>query len=243
MRRLLRVLFYGTLILIGMGVYFAKKNNKDLVKGNGVVVSDTRASEEFEHIRIGGAFEVMLRQGSGYSVDIEADENLQDHIVTDVSNQTLDIHTEGHIGKFEKMKVTITAPKFSSVETSGGVVLSSDNQLSGTSLKVKASGASKVNLDIAMESIHSEFSGAGDITFSGEAASATVNISGAGKLRAYDLKTHEMHVSISGAGYAEVNADQKLDLNVSGAGKVNYKGNPSDVSKSISGAGHIEAVN
>lgn len=241
MRRFLKMLFYGTLILIGVGVYFAKKNKKDEVKGNGTVTIEQRDVLPFNGVRISGGFEVVLNQGETYTVSIETDENLLENVTTEVHDGILEIQTTGHIGDFSKMKVVITSNEYNMVNTSGGVSLSSGTQLSGKSLEVKASGASKVNLDLLMESVHTDFSGAGDVTLSGEAGITTVDISGAGKLKAFDLKTHEMSISISGAGYAEVNTDQKLDVNVSGAGKVRYKGNPTEIKENISGAGVIDA--
>lgn len=241
MRRFLRMLFYGTLILIGIGVYFAKKNKKDEVKGNGTVSIEQRDVLPFNAIRVSGAFEVVLNQGDTYSVEVETDGNLQENIVAEVHDEVLEIQTTGNIGNFSRMKVVVTSAAYNKVHTSGGVSLSSGTQLNGESLEIKASGASKVNLNVMMESIHTDFSGAGDVTLSGEAGVTTVDISGAGKLKAFELKTHEMSISISGAGYAEVNTDQKLDVNVSGAGKVRYKGNPAEVKENISGAGVVDA--
>ncbi|MDX2245435.1 MAG: head GIN domain-containing protein [Bacteroidia bacterium] len=239
--RFLRILFYGSLILIGIGVYAARKYDKDSVKGNGNVTKEMQTFEAFDGLRVSGAFEVVLNQGDTYAVELEADENLHSNIRYEVSGGILEIKTEGNISRFEKMKVFVTAPAFKTIKTSGGVEISTENTLTGESLELEASGASKADLDVMVQNLRTEFSGAGDVTLSGEAGKTAVILSGAGKLKAFDLKTHEMNVSISGAGYAEVNADQKLELNVSGAGKVRYKGNPAVVNENISGAGSVDA--
>ena len=49
-------------------------------------------------------------------------------------------------------------------------------------------------------------------------------------------------MDISGAGSAEVYASVKLDAEVSGAGTVRYKGNATNVSQHVSGAGSVNKV-
>jgi hypothetical protein len=64
-------------------------------------------------------------------------------------------------------------------------------------------------------------------------------MSGAGELDAKELHAYNVNVSISGAARADVYATEHLEASVSGAGNVNYYGDPKDVSEDTSGAGSI----
>src|SRR5438552_996004 len=54
------------------------------------------------------------------------------------------------------------------------------------------------------------------------------------KLRADNAK-----VEVSGAASVDVYAAEQLDVNVSGAGRVSYSGNPKTVNKHVSGIGSV----
>ncbi len=64
-----------------------------------------------------------------------------------------------------------------------------------------------------------------------------------GSAHCYDLLSENARVDITGAGSAEVYASVKLDAQVSGAGSVNYKGNPTNVKQEVSGAGSVSRAN
>jgi hypothetical protein len=58
-------------------------------------------------------------------------------------------------------------------------------------------------------------------------------------LRAGDLATNEVQVTVTGSGDATVRATQRLDANVTGSGDVHYYGNPPQVQKNVTGSGDI----
>lgn len=239
--RFIKVLFYGAVILVALGFYFKRKADKDTIKGNGNVVQVERTTGEFHSVQISGGFEVIVKDGENAGLIVEADENLHDNITTSVSNGVLKVGMEGRIRNYDELKLYVQAPYFREIKVSGAVDLESDGELNSESLDLSGSGAAKVDIDVEVENLEVDFSGAGDIELKGEAGQVDVDLTGAGKFKGFDLETSNMDISISGAGYAEVNVSDKLDVNVSGAGKIRYKGNPQDVSKSISGAGSVVA--
>lgn len=135
-------------------------------------------------------------------------------------------------------------------------------EIDGSDVSLDVSGAGKLNLKGKMKTLDSDISGAGKISFdgavlgsssigisgagkfsaTGSAQELKANISGAGKILASDFAVEKCHVKISGSGDAEVNVKTLLDTNVSGAGSVLYKGNPSQVNSHSSGAGRIRKM-
>lgn len=62
--------------------------------------------------------------------------------------------------------------------------------------------------------------------------------SGAGNILAFDLISETTIISLSGTGKAEVYVDQLLDVTITGAGSVYYKGKPTII-QNITGSGSL----
>lgn len=67
-------------------------------------------------------------------------------------------------------------------------------------------------------------------------------INGAGEFSAKKLVTTETKIVIRGFGKAEVNAEDALDVEITGSGVVKYYGTPR-VTQTLSGGGEIIPVN
>jgi hypothetical protein len=65
-----------------------------------------------------------------------------------------------------------------------------------------------------------------------------VDLSGAGSYAALDLESDRVEVTVSGAGKAYINAKTSLSVDISGAGLVEYVGNPK-LRQQITGVGKV----
>jgi hypothetical protein len=190
------------------------------VKGSGNVQTEKRGVADFRAIEVGGVFEVEVIAQKEFSVEVEADDNLLQFIKTEVRGGTLEISTEKRISTKERIRIRISAPDIESVQVSGASKLSLAN-LKNDSLKVDASGASKIKID-------------------GETGNLEVELSGASKLDAENLKSENVNVDGSGASSASVNVSGDLKADLSGASKVTYTGSPRNLEKSTSGASSVK---
>mgnify|MGYP000462536412 CR=1 FL=1 len=91
---------------------------------------------------------------------------------------------------------------------------------------------------VETEKIEALISGSGKLNLSGVANNGKFNISGSGKIDAYDLELKSCNAKISGSGDMWVNAEENLSANISGSGSVFYYGNP-EVESRISGSGKL----
>ena len=212
-------------------------------RGNGNVVRQERKVSEFNAIEVSGAYDVYLSLGSAQLVIVEADENLQPLIITEVHGSKLTIENKKPIRDSKSLKVFITVTDLKKVELSGAVDLHSENKLTLTELTVEISGATDANLDIAVQKLDVSSSGGSKLKFSGMANKVDMDVSGAVDIHAYDLLAEIVSLSISGAGDAEINVTKELYADISGAGTVRYKGNPVKVDSNVSGAGSIKKAN
>ncbi|MBA2743343.1 MAG: DUF2807 domain-containing protein [Chthoniobacterales bacterium] len=190
-----------------------------VVKGNGDIKTENRQIAGFTRVETDGAFQVNWTPGAP-AFSITTDENLLEYIRARVSGDKLRIDWIKPLKGTRGIKVNISSPALTRVELNGAVRFAASG-LTGTEFYLEANGATKVALDGTVNAMQGE-------------------MNGASRLDANGFVTRAMDLSISGAGRAEVNVSQVLKVDISGAGKVIYSGNPKTVDKNISGAGSIK---
>lgn len=206
---------------------------------SGMYAQQTRTVGDFTGIKAGDSFNIILQQSETNSVKVDAPENTQSQIKTEVKDGILTITSEGTIKTDNDITLTIGLKTLTSLDITGAADLKSDNTLTVDKLNIESSGAGDIHLDLKANEIKATISGAGDVTLKGTAQLLDVGVSGAGDLKASGLEADKVKAKVSGAGDAKVYAKQNLDADVSGAGSIIYKGNPADRNVNISGAGSV----
>ena len=199
----------------------------------------TRPVGDFTGIKAGDAFNINITQSDANSVKVNAPENVQSQIKTEVKDGILTITTEGNIKDADEITISVAMKSLTSLDISGASDVKSENQLTCEKLTIITNGAGDIHLDVKANDIKADISGAGDVTLKGTAQLLDVTVSGAGDLKASNLEATKIKAKVSGAGDAKVYAIQGLDADVSGAGSIIYKGNPVDRNVNISGAGSV----
>jgi hypothetical protein len=210
--------------------------------GSGNVIREERKVSSFNGIDVSGAFDIMLIQGTTNSVIVEADDNLMKLIRTDVRDNILIIDNKRPISHSKSLKVFITFTDLKSIDLSGAVGIESQGKLNLADLVISGSGASEGKLDMDVQKLKIDCSGGSKLKLSGSAKDVDVDASGAVDLLAFDFPAETYKVSISGAGKADINVSKELNVDISGAASVHYKGNPVKNVQDISGAGSVKKV-
>lgn len=193
------------------------------VRGSGTPASEVRELPAFERIDLGGAFELRVHVDPSVEqkVELSADDNLLSAIATQVSGAELEITIqEWKVRPDQPMLVEIWVPALAEIDASGVADIQVEG-LHGESFELDVSGAAKVVLAGSVERF-------------------TLDSSGASEVEARGLEAERVKLELSGAGQAEVFASKQLDVDLSGAGKVRYWGEPESLSEDVSGAGSIE---
>jgi hypothetical protein len=188
------------------------------IMGNGHVVTDSRPVTGFSEIEANGGFQIEWRAGAP-SVSITTDENLLNHITSEIEDHRLRLHSNGNLWSTKGIKVALSSSKREGARLTGAARLTA-SQLSGPSFAVETTGAARIKVDGTVDDLITEMTGASE-------------------LEADSLQTKTATISSTGASRAEVNVSQSLKVSITGAGKVTYSGNPANVEKTISGAGSI----
>ncbi|MEJ2863739.1 head GIN domain-containing protein [Actinomycetospora flava] len=188
-------------------------------EGSGNVQAQDRPVAPFTSVDFSAAGTVTIEQTGTDSLRVEADDNIQPLLVTEVEGTTLKLGTrpDANLGR-STVNYRIT------VRELRGIVLSG----AGT---VTATGVDSPDLALAN-------SGAGTLTVSGRAAQLNVDLIGLGAVDARGLTAQAADVSVGGAGTATVNATATLDARITGVGGIVYLGNPAVV-QNVSGLGSV----
>lgn len=191
------------------------------IKGSGDLETREFDLKDFDEISVGGAFEVEIRFGDRQRVAVTIDDNLWDNLELKVRHGRLSVDWDESCRPDDDCRLELVV----------------------TSLEaMSVSGAAEVDIaKFAGERFEFALSGAAELEMDGVVEDLDIQVSGAGEIDTRDLEARHVKVRISGAGHANITASESLDAKVSGVGNINYWGNPSDKSTSVSGLGSIRS--
>lgn len=215
------------------------------VKGNGNMRSEERTVTSFDEVEVHGDLDVFVSQGDFKPLKIEGDENLIPYIEIVEQGDKITLRTRDgyNLNPTKDIKIYVTAPGFKSFDVSGSCKITGQTAIDNKqNLSLGLSGASEISIELDAPEIRLNISGSGSATLKGETKEFRLEISGAGEAHCFNLLSENTFVDISGAGDAEVFASVKLDVEVSGAGNVKYKGKAKSVKQEVSGAGSVKNV-
>jgi hypothetical protein len=124
-----------------------------IIEGNRKVVTKERNTDSFTGVKVSSGIDVYLKQGNNEAVSVEADENLQEYILTEVRNGVLNVYTEYSIRDAERKRVYVTMKEVKSVTTSSAGDVYGESQINSDKLELSASSAGDIKLDIKAEPI------------------------------------------------------------------------------------------
>lgn len=234
-----RMNYLTTAILCFALVACADGQIRKTVSGDGNVVKKTRTAEACSGVRVSTGIDVYLSQGSKPSLEVEADENLHEYIVTEYKNGVLNVYTDANIRSADAKKVYVTMPEVTTLSTSSAGDIIGQTPVKTDDLKLNSSSAGDIKIEVYAKRIEASISSSGDVTLEGEADVLDAGLSSAGDLNAFNLKVKEADVSASSAGNADVYVTERLTARSSSAGDVNYKGDPKYVDAHSSSAGGV----
>jgi hypothetical protein len=216
--------YFLFLLLIGLLIFTGCDTvngaTVETIRGSGQIVTVDRDVGDFSSIQINLAANLVLTQSDHVGLTIEADENLMQHIRTEIQNDRLVISTPSGI--------SLTPSRV--IELNVSFTTLRDIQILGSS-DITAEG-----LDLDSLAIH--FSGSGSTHLTGKIDEQNITIRGQARISNFDLASQRTTIDISGNGTIEVSAQDSLNITVAGMGIVRYIGHPV-ITENISGTANI----
>jgi Putative auto-transporter adhesin, head GIN domain len=188
--------------------------------GSGVAATQARSLPPLTGVDLAGANNVVVRVGARQSVIVHADSNLLGRVTTQVSSGSLVIgNTPGTLNAKSPMFVAVSVPSLDALTVQG-------------SGNISVTGIDSSSLTVRLP-------GSGTIHVAGTTARLDVAIGGSGTALLSRLIARDATASIDGSGSIVLTATGSLDASISGSGTILYTGNPTQVTKSVSGSGTI----
>lgn len=237
--RALKILFYSIVTLLVIAFAVGRFVDSNTVEGEGPMTERNVEVSSFDQISISGGWDVTIVPGEAYDLQVNVQENLQDHVKVSINGDRLEVGVEGHISTDERMKIRIAAPEIAGIYVSGASVLRTENALKTSRLDIESSGASELFLEVECSEVALDISGASEIYLEGSTNELGIDASGATKIYAASCPAESVRIDVSGACFAEVHANSNLTAEASGASKIVYSGNPDEVRESSSGASSV----
>jgi len=178
------------------------------VTGSGHIVTSERSVEPFKSIQVSHGWDLILHQGNGHHMVIEADENVMDLLRTEVRNGVLRIYFDDgvQIRKSGKKLIHLTFEELKSIEASGGSDVRSEDVLRTGDLKLSLSGGSDLEMnDLYAEELSMQLSGGSDTKIDfGACQELTVQASGGSDMNLSDLDMEYCDLQLSGGSDARL---------------------------------------
>ncbi len=216
-----KLLFSLTVLMLAVLACSTVSIGTNQVVGSGKVISETRSVSGFDSVALEGSGAVNITFGTDESVVVKADDNIVPLIETNVQNGTLVIGIKGNTG----------------INTSNGILVTVTMK-SLKSLSLKGSGSIDAT-GLVGNDVEIRLAGSGNINVTGTADSVNISLPGSGNIYCDGLQARSATVTLDGSGTITTYASESLDAGIRGSGSIRFKGNPSHVSKNVTGSGSI----
>lgn len=214
------------------------------VQGDGNIVSHEVAVDIYSEIRVEGAFDVIYeaKPDEPAYLRVEADDNIIPLIDIKTKGRSLNIKARESINP-SRFVVFTNSPSLKYVESKGASNITLKGSIAGSDLKVEMKGVGDFHAEnLIYEKAEFKLQGANDMIIAGQCHKVKIELSGTGDVKAVDMPVDELECNLRGSGNMEVNAIEKLSIEIKGKGTIAYKGNPQITKQNIKGAGAVKVL-
>jgi len=210
------------------------------IKGNGNVLSEDRTiTNDFNEIKVQQGINLYLTQSNTTKINVEADENILDLLITEVKNNELKIYFEKNVYRAKARNVYLTTNDISKINTSSGASVKSENTLIVNSLDLDSSSGSSIKIYVNSDEVSSSTSSGASIKIYGKTNYFLANASSGSSIDADELKSKEATAQASSGANINLNVSDKLTASASSGGDIDYEGNPTKIKKDTSSGGSV----
>ncbi|REG87811.1 head GIN domain-containing protein [Winogradskyella sediminis] len=211
------------------------------VDGNGNVVTEERTiSPDFNEIKVSQGLDLYISQSDAVGLSVEADENLQDLIMTDVENSILRIYTTENIRRAQSKKIILSIETISAIKATSGSDVYSSNTISLSNLDLHATSGADITIDVITETLECKSTSGSDIKVTGTTTNFMAEATSGSDIDASNLKAEISNVKATSGADISVHTSKELTANATSGGDVKYSGNPKKVNKSDNSAGSVK---
>src|SRR5690606_1875980 len=144
------------ILLLAIGPLGAQRNKK--ISGNGNVTTIERTTSDYDHIAISGSFDIELVEGIEGKITLVGEENILDHVITEVNSNKLVIKVEAgynlNLSPWKKgVSIIIPVEHINSLTLSGSGEIVGKKTIKTDYFETSMSGSGNVTLNLDATSI------------------------------------------------------------------------------------------
>jgi len=191
------------------------------VRGNGKVTTTERTvTGDFSKIQVGRGLDVYITQTDNSSITVEADENLQDLITTDIDNGVLRISATENIGSSTSKKVLVNLENIELISSSSGSDVYTTNTIRVNNLILETSSGADLEVDVVTENLECSSSSGSDLKVTGKTINLMAKASSGSDIKAGNLIAQNGNAKASSGSDITLNVSNKLDSKSSSGGDI-----------------------
>jgi hypothetical protein len=212
------------------------------VNGNRNVVTEDRSTkEDFTKIKVSTGLDLYISQGSKNQITVEADENLQDIIRTEVKDGVLRIYSEKNIWRAKARKVYVTVETLEALTATSGSDAYAKETLKVNDLKISATSGADIHISVSANTIETTATSGSNIEVSGASNNHISKATSGASIDAYQLRSKNVTVKVTSGANINVHASESIDAKATSGGDIDFKGSPKKVNKKTSSGGSVSA--
>jgi hypothetical protein len=233
------VVWAVTLLLLAVGAG-CDTLTEETITGSGQIETRTLDLDGFDAVELSHTWFAEIEHGDDFSVVVSADDNVMPVVEVEVRGRTLEVDIErGYRLDDPTLEIRITMPALRRVSASGASHVEIGDFPATTEVGFDVSGVSTLFATVEVDAASLDASGASTIELDGTATELTAEASGASHLRLDDLSTARASLELSGASIADLEVTERLEVDLSGASVVEYRGDPEVVERDVSGGSRV----
>lgn len=240
MSTLARIIISSIISLLMLSCNFSM-NIGNGINGNGNVVdTDRTISNDFSTIKVSQGLDLYITQSTDVTLNVEADENLQDLIMTEVENNVLRIYTTENIRRSTSKKIHLSITDISAIKATSGSDVYSTNTIDVDELELNTTSGAEIKLSVKTQSLDCRSTSGSEINLSGTTEMLIAAATSGSDINALELKAKNSNVKATSGADISVNTSNELIARATSGGDIKYFGNPEKIDKSDSSAGSVK---
>ena len=212
------------------------------VNGNRNVVTEDRSTkEDFTKIKVSTGLELYISKGSKNKIIVEADENLQDLIITEVKDGVLKIYSEKNIWRSKARKIYVTIESLEAIAATSGSEVYTNKTLKVNDLNISATSGANINIAVDANTVETNATSGSDIEISGVSNNHISKATSGASIDAYQLISKTVTAKVTSGADINVYASESIFAKATSGGDIDFKGSPKKVDKKTSSGGSVSA--
>jgi len=241
---MIKIIIHITKFIIATitALLFASCNfNINSIEGSGNVTTEKRIVQgDFKKVSVSNAIDVVIVQSDSTEIIVEADDNLQKEIITEVKNGTLVIKCKfsSFINDATK-RVTVKMPVVEKLEASSASSINSKKVILGEKIDLDSSSASSININTESDSVTCSASSGSTINVEGKALKLKTDASSGSTIDAKNLIANDIDADASSGASVSIHPKVSLKAEASSGASIHYQGSPKSLEQKSNSGGSI----